>query len=95
MAYPAASLALIDGLSHVAGLSLPTGNLGDEAAVARNQLDTIIAGNPEHAGMVETLEREADQQARSGPLPSGDDLAAELERYLRDQGGETGPGPGP
>ena len=85
MAYPAASAALISGLSHVAGLSLPTGDLTDEAAAARARLDTIIAGNTEHTEMVESLEREADQQARSG-LPSGDDLAEELERYLREQG---------
>ena len=36
--------------------------------------------------MVQHLEREADHQVQAGPLPSGDDLAAELEQFLREQG---------
>lgn len=86
MAYPAASVALLEALAHVAGLSVTPGSLDEDAATARTQLDAIISGNSEHGDMVANLEREADDQARSGPLPSGDDLAAELERYLREQG---------
>ena len=33
------------------------------------------------------LEEQLDAQAGDEPLPSGDELAAELERFLRDQGG--------
>ncbi len=86
MAYPAASLALLGALAEVAGVSVPTGDLADDAMTARNRLDAIIADNPEHLEMVEHLEREADHQVQAGPLPSGDDLAAELEQFLREQG---------
>jgi hypothetical protein len=86
MAYPAASLALLEALAEVAGVSVPTGDLVEDAATARSRLDSIIADNPEHAEMVESLEREADHQVQAGPLPSGDDLAAELEQFLREQG---------
>lgn len=86
MAYPAASLALLEALATVAGVIVPTGDLADDAATARSRLDAIIADNPEHGEMVQHLEREADHQVQAGPLPSGDDLAAELEQYLREQG---------
>jgi len=86
MAYPGASAALLEALGQVAGLSLPMGDLADDAATARAQLDAIIAGNSEHGEMVANLEREADEQAQAGPLPSGDELAAEVERFLREQG---------
>jgi hypothetical protein len=86
MTYPAASLALLEALGEVAGVSVPTGELVDDAATARSRLDAIIADNPEHAEMVEHLEREADHQVQPGPLPSGEDLAAELEQFLREQG---------
>ncbi len=86
MAYPAASLALLEALANVAGVAVPTGDLAGDAATARSRLDAIIADNPEHAEMVEHLERESDHQVQAGPLPSGDDLAAELEQFLREQG---------
>ncbi len=86
MAYPAASLALLEALATVAKVTVPTGDLAEEAATARARLDAIIADNPEHGEMVQHLEREADHQVQAGPLPSGDDLAAELEQFLREQG---------
>ncbi|MCU1455223.1 MAG: hypothetical protein JWN46_3369 [Acidimicrobiales bacterium] len=86
MAYPGGSLALLQQLERVGGLTLPLGSLVDETNETRDRLDAIIAGNDEHRNMVSALEREVDAQGASGPLPSGDELAAELERYLRDQG---------
>ncbi len=86
MAYPPASMALVDGLMKVGDLTLPVGDLPDEARQARERLDSIIAGNDEHTEMVRALEREADSSANQPPLPSGDELAAELERFLREHG---------
>ncbi len=86
MAFPAAGLALVENLARVGGLELPTGDLADEAGEARRRLDEIIAGNAEHARMVQALESEADNAPSTTMLPSGDELAAELERYLREQG---------
>jgi hypothetical protein len=89
MAFPAASLALVNNLATVGQLFLPTGGLETEADEARRRLDEIIAGNAEHARMVQALESESDDTSGITMLPSGDELAAELERYLREQGPES------
>jgi proteasome assembly chaperone (PAC2) family protein len=92
MPYPAASAALLDGLADLTGLALDSGRLHEEAKATRARIDELIADNTEHQHMVRMLEAQADKAAREGPklsdapLPSGDELAAELERYLRDQG---------
>jgi proteasome assembly chaperone (PAC2) family protein len=88
MPYPAASLALLQTASRVAGLDLPTGDLSTRAAANRSRLDELIAANPEHVAMVAQLEAQADQEQASAQLSatSGDELAAELERYLREHG---------
>jgi hypothetical protein len=91
MPYPAAGLALVEALSRVAELDLPTGTLADEAASARTRLDALIADSTEHQELVRQLEEHVDSQstddAPGAPLPSGDELVAELERFLRDQDG--------
>jgi proteasome assembly chaperone (PAC2) family protein len=88
MPYPAASLALLQGANRVTGLDLPLGNLPDLAAASRQRIDELIAQNPEHTAMLEQLEAQADQQESNTALQatSGDELAAELERFLREQG---------
>ncbi len=88
MPYPAASLALLQTASTVAGLDLPTADLSTRSATNRERLDELIAANPEHQQMVAQLEAQADQDEASAQLSatSGDELAAELERYLRDHG---------
>ena len=87
MAYPAASLALLEGLRQRGGRLGPDRRPGRRGGRRHGPGSTrIIADNPEHAEMVEHLEREADDQVQAGPLPSGDELAAELEQFLREQG---------
>jgi predicted ATP-grasp superfamily ATP-dependent carboligase len=92
--YPAASAALLEGLAHTAGLGLDTAPLREAAAAHRRQVDELVAGNTEHLEMVRQLETAYDAEpatdigplAPGGNLPSGDELAAELERFLREQG---------
>jgi predicted ATP-grasp superfamily ATP-dependent carboligase len=90
--YPAAALALVERLARTAGLSLPTGSLAGDAERTRNRIDAAVAANAEHLAMLRTLEQTHDAQAQAGPdlppaIPSADELAAEVERFLRDQGG--------
>ena len=95
MTYPAASAALVDGLADLAGRRLDSTALHEAATALRTRVDELVAGNPEHVEMVEALEASHDEDVaagdaeRSGPLPSGDELAAEIERFLREQGGRS------
>lgn len=87
MPYPAASLALLQGTNRLAGLDLPIADLPERADASRARIDQLIAQNPEHAAMLEQLEAQADLDTTSTQLSvtSGDELAAELERFLREQ----------
>ncbi len=87
MPYPAAGLALIESLEQVGQVHFGTGTLAAEAEAARARLDTLIADSEEHQELVRQLEGQVDAQAEADgrPLPSGEELAAELERFLRDQ----------
>lgn len=93
--YPAASIGLIETLGRVADLTLPLGDLPARADRTRSRLDELISQNPEHTEMLRQLES-AYERIDVGPgplpgesdLPTGDELAAELERYLREQRGE-------
>jgi hypothetical protein len=89
MPYPAASAALVDALAVVAGLSFSSDELAAAATVTNQHVDQLIANSEEHRHMVRQLEEQidvAEPQPDMGSLPSGDELAAELERFLRDQG---------
>jgi len=86
MPYPQASAALIDGLASIAGLTLDAGPLRAAAEEARQRVDELVTNNPEHSSMVQRLEAAADESEGTSlgeELPSGDELAAELERFLR------------
>ncbi|MGA2969547.1 MAG: PAC2 family protein [Acidimicrobiales bacterium] len=86
MPYPQAATALIDGLASITGLTLDASPLRASAEEARQRVDDLITNNPEHTNMVEQLEEAADEVEGTSlgvELPSGDELAAELERFLR------------
>lgn len=88
MPYPAASAALVDGLARIAELEIDTTALHTAAAASNQQIAQLIAGSEEHAALVRQLELQHDSElptepAEFGDLPSGDELAAELERFLR------------
>ncbi len=90
MSYPQAAAALIDGLARIAGLTLDASVLRDSSAEARARVDDLVTNNPDHSSMVEQLEEAADESegpATSDEVPSGDELAAELERFLRGEAG--------
>ena len=94
MPYPAASDALLNKLHELTGVVVDTTELKSTATNALGQLDQLISGSPEHSAMVRQLERQEDDEAIANAggdfnlsnlttLPSGDEIAAELERFLR------------
>jgi predicted ATP-grasp superfamily ATP-dependent carboligase len=90
MPYPAASAALLDKLAELTGLNIDTTGLHAAATQTFNQIEQLIANSDEHLAMVRQLEQQVDQGASTPQvnldprnLPSGDEIAAELERFLR------------
>jgi hypothetical protein len=89
MPYPEASALLLEGLREVAGITVDTTELRVAADTARQRFDELVAGSEEHAAMVRQLEAQVDAETPPGEglePASGDELAAELERFLREQG---------
>jgi hypothetical protein len=92
-AYPPAAEALLRAVARASGLALPLGNLEDTAREARRSVATLVEQSAELAEMVRTLEAQydavvADRGAsltEAGGLPTGDELGAELERFLAEQ----------
>jgi predicted ATP-grasp superfamily ATP-dependent carboligase len=78
---PQAALALLERLAEIA--ETPAGSAELERAASEYQLRvaSAIADDPDVAGYVEQLEQAAD---RDDP-PTGEELAADFERYLREQ----------
>lgn len=90
MPYPAAAAALVDGVAEVGGLVLDSQVLHDEAVATRARLDDLVGESDEHRELVHQLEIHVDTEgaAEDGPpleLQTGDELAEELERFLREQ----------
>jgi hypothetical protein len=66
-------------------VSIVTDTLENEAAEERRQLDAIVQSRPEireHIERLETLVGDAGLTA-GGRIPSGDEIAAEVEKFLR------------
>ena len=85
MPYQDASEALVSALAQHIGLDFPAGTLAADAGSTRARLDELVGNNDDHQAMLRQLEVQFDADDMRGPLPSGDDLAAELEQFLRDQ----------
>lgn len=101
--YPAAAEALLAAVSRSTGLLLPRDGLRSSAEVVRVEIDRQVAQTEEAATLVQALEEQYDTFARgrdqknllateTGPLPTADELGAELERFLAEQ---THPGDTP
>ncbi len=84
--FPPATMALLEGFTELTEIPIELGSLVEKSLATRSRLDDLIVQNPEHVTMLEKLEEAYDNLHDSRiQLPSGEDLAAELERFLRDQ----------
>jgi proteasome assembly chaperone (PAC2) family protein len=88
--YPTASIALLTTLGRYLGVELPVGQLATRALERRNLLDAATASDEQTKAYVERLEGLADESR----LPAGDELIADIERFLREGGGEDESGEG-
>ena len=90
--YPAAALAALDSLTVATGLMFAGSDLREENREYLEKVTEQLAGNDELTRMLQNLEERYDAymagstQAtpiiHTGDLPSADELAAELERFL-------------
>lgn len=92
--YPAAALGLLEALTTSTGLVLQTADLRESAERTDAEIDRQVAESTEATQLVEELERQYDAFAEASenllvsegePLPSADELGAELERFLAKQ----------
>ena len=86
---PKAALALLRRLEGLVGVAVEASELEDEAAAFEGQVSRAVAANPEIAEMVTRLEEQQSEQLDlDQEVPSGESLARDFERYLRQQGGQ-------
>jgi len=93
--YPQAARVLLDHVGLAAGLYLPTESLSQAAVRAESEIAEQVAGSEEVTQVVQALERQYDTVSSgrgdrtslglSGELPSADELAAEVEKFLADR----------
>lgn len=83
--YPAAAVELLRAVGRHLGTEIPMDSLTDEAKELRERLDAAAALEETTRTYVERLEAMVDEER----LPSGEDLISEIERFLRDRGGES------
>ena len=88
---PKAAAALCERLGALLGAEIDTEELDEAAAAYVTQVSEAIASDEETAAYVEELERRVDELDESD-IPSGESLAAELSRFLRERE-ERGDGP--
>ena len=82
-----AAVALLGSLSSLLGIEVDTSNLERGAAAYQEQVSAAVAQDSDLSSYVRMLEERFDSQAdqEHRDLPSGDELARELESFLRDQ----------
>ena len=86
---PKATLALLRRLEDLLEVPIDTEELDEAAVEYERRLDEAVASEPEVRALVERLVQQVDDQDISfRNLPSGDSIAQEFERFLKEQGDE-------
>jgi proteasome assembly chaperone (PAC2) family protein len=85
---PKAALALLRRLEGLVGVAVEASGLEEESESYESQVSRAVAANPEIEELVQRLEAEqVDRLDVEEDVPSGESLARDFERYLRQQGG--------
>jgi proteasome assembly chaperone (PAC2) family protein len=82
---PKAALALLRRLEQFTGIAIEASELEDEMERFETQVDRAVASNPEIEELVRRLESEQDEapELDTGDMPSGDTIARDFQRFLR------------
>jgi predicted ATP-grasp superfamily ATP-dependent carboligase len=89
-ANPKAALALLRRVEVLIGVSVDVSELEVAAADYERQVGLAVRSDPDIQAFVERLEQAADSEDQSDPedVPSGDIIASEFQRFLRQRGRE-------
>ncbi len=90
---PRAAKALSDRLAALLEIPLDTTELGEAADAYIQQVSEAVAADAETAAYVDELEQRVDELMDETDLPSGESLAAELTRFLREREQDEDGGP--
>ncbi|MDR2379963.1 MAG: PAC2 family protein [Bifidobacteriaceae bacterium] len=90
MPSPIGTAHLMRAIGHAAGLDFDLSGIEEAALIQRGQLDKQVQEQPELAAAIAKMEEKHDSEAVRAPggeltserLPSGDELAAEFQRFL-------------
>ncbi|MCA1671373.1 MAG: PAC2 family protein, partial [Actinobacteria bacterium] len=85
---PKATQALVERLAELLELPISTGALAQAAGAWEGRVNELVASDPDVTAYVRQLEERDANQVEERELPSGEMLAAELERFLREQRGD-------
>jgi predicted ATP-grasp superfamily ATP-dependent carboligase len=92
---PKAALALVRRLEGLVGVSVDAGELESAAAEYERKVSLAVQSDPDVQAFVERLEQAADAEEPGivgQNLPSGDTIAREFQRFLRQRGEGEGDG---
>jgi predicted ATP-grasp superfamily ATP-dependent carboligase len=87
---PRAAKALVDRLAGLLEADVDTVELDEAAEAYAQQVSEAVASDEETSAYVQDLERRVDELAEEADIPSGDAIAAELTRYLRERDNDQG-----
>jgi predicted ATP-grasp superfamily ATP-dependent carboligase len=87
---PRAAKALVDRLASLLEADVDTAELDEAADAYAQQVSEAVASDEETSAYVQDLERRVDELAEEADIPSGDAIAAELTRYLRERDNDQG-----
>ena len=92
---PKAALALVRKLEGLVGVAVDGSDLESASADYERQVNVAVQSDPDVQAFVERLEQAAGDEPDDSPgaLPSGETIARDLQRFLRQRGGETPPSP--
>jgi proteasome assembly chaperone (PAC2) family protein len=92
---PKAALALVRKLEGLVGVAVDGSDLETASADYERQVNVAVQSDPDVQAFVERLEQAAGDEPdeATGALPSGETIARDLQRFLRQRGGEAPPSP--
>jgi predicted ATP-grasp superfamily ATP-dependent carboligase len=87
---PKAALALVRRMEGLVGVSVDASELESAASDYERQVNLAVQSDPEVQAFVERLEAASDDEPTFNPgeMPSGDTIAREFQRFLRQRGSD-------